>query len=145
MFIWHRAVDLGALNALGDACMHGHIGLEFVDVGDDWLAARMPVDERTRQPHGILHGGASVVLAESTASVAGSLTIDPAVSRVAGLEINANHIRPVKAGFVRAVATADAIGRSTQVWSIRITDDADRLVCTSRLTLAIITLAEPAR
>jgi len=140
MFLWHETPDLAALNMQGAGCMHGHIGLEFVDIGEDWLRARLPVDDRTRQPHGLLHGGASVVLAESVASVAGSLTVDPRVSRVVGLEINANHVRPVTSGFVHAVATSEALGRRTQVWSIRIVDDADRLVCISRITLAVISV-----
>ncbi|MCF8534489.1 MAG: hotdog fold thioesterase [Reyranella sp.] len=140
MFLWHETPDLAALNMQGAGCMHGHIGLEFVDIGEDWLRARLPVDDRTRQPHGLLHGGASVVLAESVASVAGSLTVDPRVSRVVGLEINANHVRPATSGFVHAVATSEALGRRTQVWSIRIVDDADRLVCISRITLAVISV-----
>jgi 1,4-dihydroxy-2-naphthoyl-CoA hydrolase len=142
MPLWHERPDLEALNALGAGCMHARVGLEFVDFGDDWLKARMPVDSRTTQPHGLLHGGASVVLAESVGSVAGYLTVDPKVSRVVGLDINANHVRPVKSGFVYATATPEALGRRTQIWSIRITDEADRLVCISRITLAVIP-AEP--
>lgn len=137
--IWRMTpVDIDALNIMGRACLHEQLGIEFMDAGDRWLKARMPVDVRTRQPHGVLHGGASVALAESVASIAGSLTVDPEVSRVVGLEINANHIRPVTEGHVHGVATAEALGRRTQVWTIRITDDADRLVCLSRITLAVI-------
>lgn len=137
--IWRTApVDIAALNAMSRGNLHDHIGLEFVESGDLWLKARMPVDARTRQPHGLLHGGASVVLAESVASIAGSLTVDPETSRVVGLEINANHLRPVTEGHVYGVATAEALGRRTQVWTIRITDDADRLVCLARITLAVI-------
>lgn len=138
MSIWHSKPDLAALNELGRACMHAHLGLEFTAVGDDWLGARLPVDARTTQPHGLLHGGASVVLAESVGSVAGSLTLDPAISRVVGLEINANHIRPATSGHVHAIARPEAMGKRTQVWSIRITDDHDRVVCISRITLAVI-------
>lgn len=138
MTIWRRPPDLAALNAMGVGCMHAHLGLEFTAFGDDWLQARLPVDERTKQPHGLLHGGASVVLAESVASVAGSLSVDPAVSRVVGLEINANHVRPATSGWVTAVARPEAIGRRTQVWTIRITNEADKLVCVSRITLAVI-------
>lgn len=145
MSLWRTPVDLPALNALGRGCMHEHVGIEFVGAGDDWLGARMPVDARTRQPYGILHGGASVVLAESVGSVAGSLTIDPKISRVAGLQINANHVRPATAGHVHAVARADAIGRRTQVWSILVTDDDERLVCACRMTLAIIALDDAAK
>jgi len=136
---WLRAeIDLEALNTEGQGCMHGLLGLQFIAIGDNWLRARMPVDARTKQPHGLLHGGASVVLAEATASVAGSLTLDPAISQVVGMEINANHIRPVTSGFVFATATPEALGRRSQVWSIRILDEADRLVCISRITLAVV-------
>ncbi|MDX3886008.1 esterase [Sphingomonas fennica] len=121
--------------------MAGHLGIEFTDIGDNWIKARMPVDERTRQPYGRLHGGASVALAETLGSVAGVLTVDPATTAVVGMEINANHIRPVKDGFVHAVATAESIGRTTQIWTIRITDAEERLVCLSRITLAVIPLA----
>lgn len=137
--IWHpEGIDLAALTRLGDNGMPGHIGIEFVDIGDDWLKARMPVDRRTHQPFGRLHGGASVALAETVASIAGSLTVDPAESVVVGMEINANHIRPVRDGYVYATAKAEALGRTTQVWTIRITDERDRLICLSRITLAVI-------
>ena len=137
--IWHVAgIDLDALTAAGAASMPGHLGIEFVEAGDDWLKARMPVDRRTHQPYGRLHGGASVTLAETVASMAASLTVDPAQNAVVGMEINANHIRPVRDGFVHAVARAEALGRTTQVWTIRITDEADRLACLSRITMAVI-------
>ena len=139
MTIWHTDnIDLADLTALGAASLPGHIGIEFVEVGDDWLKARMPVDRRTHQPYGRLHGGASVALAETVASVAGAMTVDPAASAVVGMEINANHIRPVKEGYVYGTAKAEVLGRSTQVWTIRITDEDDRLVCLSRITLAVI-------
>jgi len=141
MSIWHSAdIDLKALTRLGDNALPAHIGIEFVAIGDDWLKARMPVDRRTHQPFGRLHGGASVALAETVGSVAGSLIVDPAVSVVVGMEINANHIRPAKDGWVYGTATAEAIGRTTQVWTIRITDEQDRLICLSRITLAVIPL-----
>jgi 1,4-dihydroxy-2-naphthoyl-CoA hydrolase len=98
----------------------------------------MPVDARTVQPHGRLHGGASVALAETVGSLAANLTLDPAKQIAVGLDINANHIRPVKQGLVIATARPEALGRTTQVWSIRIVDEQDRLVCISRLTMAII-------
>jgi 1,4-dihydroxy-2-naphthoyl-CoA hydrolase len=139
MSIWHIAeIDLAALTAAGAESLPGHIGIEFVEHGDDWLKARMPVDRRTHQPYGRLHGGASVALAETVASMAASLTVDPAQNAVVGMEINANHIRPVRDGSVHAVAKAEAVGRTTQVWTIRITDEADRLVCLSRITMAVI-------
>ena len=139
MAIWHsETVDMARLTALGTNGLPGHIGIEFTERGDDWLKARMPVDRRTHQPFGRLHGGASVALAETVASVGGAMTVDPAISLVVGQEINANHIRPVKDGWVYATARAESIGRSSQVWTIRITDDRDRLVCLSRITLAVI-------
>jgi 1,4-dihydroxy-2-naphthoyl-CoA hydrolase len=118
--------------------MPGLLGIEFVEAGDDWLRARMPVDHRTKQPWGKLHGGASVALAETVASVAGALTLDSKASTAVGLEINANHARPASEGFVHATAKAEALGRTTQIWTIRITDDADRLVCLARMTAAVI-------
>lgn len=137
--IWHGGpLDLSALDALGRETMAGHLGITFTAYGDDWLAARMPVDARTHQPFGLLHGGASVALAETVSSVAGTLTLDPVVRFVVGMEINANHIRSVRDGHVEAVATAEAMGRSTQVWSIRISDPEGRLVCLSRATLAVL-------
>jgi len=137
--VWHhKEIDLARLTKLGDESMPGHLGIEFVEIGDDWLRARMPVDRRTHQPFGRLHGGASVALAETVASVAGMLTVDPAEKVVVGLEINANHVRAARDGFVTCTATAEAIGRTTQVWTMRITDERDKLVCLSRITLAVI-------
>lgn len=139
MSVWFdKSIDLAALTSLGANNMGGFLGIEFVEYGDDWLKARMPVDPRTRQPFGRLHGGASVVLAETLASVGGALTVDPSVSAAVGMEINANHIRPAKEGHVYGVAQLEARGRSTQVWTIRITDEDRRLVCLSRMTLALI-------
>lgn len=139
MRIWRDAVvDTAALTALQSQSMGGRLGVEFTDIGDDWLSARMPVDHRTMQPFGRLHGGASVALAETVASAAANLTLDPGESMGVGLEINANHIRPATDGFVHATAKAEALGRTTQVWSIRVTDDAGRLVCLSRFTVAVI-------
>jgi 1,4-dihydroxy-2-naphthoyl-CoA hydrolase len=137
MAIWRRPVEVEALTRLGAATLPGHVGIEFTEVGDDWLAARMPVDHRTHQPFGRLHGGASVVLAETVASVGATMAL--AEGRIAvGLEINANHIRPAMSGHVHATATAESLGRTTQVWTIRIVDDAGKLVCLSRITMAVI-------
>jgi 1,4-dihydroxy-2-naphthoyl-CoA hydrolase len=137
--IWHGGtVDLAQLTSFGAGCMPGNVGIEFVDFGDDWLKARMPVTDRTRQPYGRLHGGASMVLIETIASVGGASTVDPAQFGVVGMEINGNHIRPAKDGYVYAVAKAESRGRTTQVWSVRVTDDEDRLVCLGRMTLAVI-------
>ena len=113
------------------------LGIEFVEAGDDWLKARMPVDERTHQPFGLLHGGASVALAETLASWAGTRAVD-ADKVCVGQEINANHIRPVREGWVYGVATPESLGRTSHVWSIRITDEVSKLVCISRMTLAVV-------
>lgn len=118
--------------------MHHHLGMEVVDCGDDWLELRMPVDDRTRQPFGRLHGGASVALAESAASMAANRCVDPEKSVVVGVEINANHVRPAFDGWVHATARPESIGRTLHVWSIRIEDEQGRLVCISRFTGAVI-------
>jgi len=115
-----------------------HLGIEFLEIGEENLTARMPVDRRTLQPAGILHGGASATLAESLGSMAATLCVDPAKKLCVGLEINANHIRPVRSGYVTGIASPIHIGKSTQIWQIRITDEADQLVCISRLTLAVL-------
>lgn len=138
MAIWHAPLDLTSLDAIGRDTLAGLLGITFTAYGDDWLAARMPVDARTRQPFGLLHGGASVALAETVSSVAGTFTLDPAVRFVVGMEINANHLRSVREGHVEAVATAESLGRSSQVWTIRITDREGRLVCLARATLAVL-------
>ena len=124
-----------AMSAIG---LHRHLGMELVDCGDDWLRMRMPVDERTRQPHGRLHGGASVALAETVGSIAANFCIDEAEKVAVGQEINANHIQPAYDGWVHATARPEALGRTSQVWSIRIEDEAGRLVCIARFTVAVI-------
>lgn len=114
-----------------------HLGIEFIEYGDDYLKAKMPVDERTHQPFGLLHGGASCVLAESLGSMAGAFCVEWGKQYVVGLEINANHISSVRDGYVVGTARPVHIGRSTQVWDIRIETEAGKLVCVSRLTLAV--------
>ena len=132
-------VTLEALRARSRNSLDAHLGIEYTEIGTDYLCARMPVDERTRQPYGILHGGASVVLAESMGSVASVLRLpDPTTQRAVGLEINANHIRSVASGWVYGKCSPIHVGRTTHVWDIRITDEAGKLVCVSRLTIAII-------
>lgn len=126
------------LASIGATTMPAHLGMEFVDCGEDWIRARMPVDHRTHQPFGRLHGGASVALAETVGSVGGMMVVDPARFATVGVEINANHLRPVRDGWVYATARPEALGRTTHVWSIRIEDEAGKLVCISRLTLAVI-------
>lgn len=138
MSIWFTPASPTALNVLSARTMSEAIGIEFLEVGDDYVKARMPVDERTVQPAGILHGGASVALAETLGSVAGTLCIDPRQKVVVGLEINANHIRSLRSGFVIGVARPIHIGGATQIWDIRMTNEQDQLVCVSRLTLAVL-------
>jgi 1,4-dihydroxy-2-naphthoyl-CoA hydrolase len=115
-----------------------HLGIEFLEVGDDYIKARMPVDHRTIQPFGLLHGGASVALAETLGSVAANLCVDREKKMCVGLEINANHIRPVASGFVYGVTRPIHIGASTQLWEIRIHNEQEKLVCVSRLTMAVL-------
>ena len=142
MAIWHHELpNPGEIIAREEGTMIEHCGIEVVEVGDDFLKARMPVDHRTVQPQGRLHGGASCVLAETVGSVAANLVVDSSQFLAVGLEINANHIRPVKDGYVYGTARPDSIGRTTQVWTIRVTDEEDRLVCISRLTMAVIPMA----
>jgi len=117
--------------------MIGHLGIELLEADRDYLKGRMPVDNRTRQPLGLLHGGASVALAETLASMATAFTIDRSKQYGVGLEINANHLRPVEEGFVIGVARPCHLGRTTQVWEVKIHDWHDRLVCISRVTMAI--------
>lgn len=132
-------VDLDALNALSAGNLVGHLGIVITEAGEDWLRGTMPVEPRTHQPFGLLHGGASVVLAESLGSLAGGLSvIDPERFGVVGLEINANHIRGERTGMVTGTARAVHIGRTTQVWDIRIENDRGKPVCVSRLTLAVV-------
>lgn len=135
--IWKRPLDLQQVNAFGAHCAVAHLGIEFLAFGDDWVQARMPVDARTQQPFGLLHGGCSVVLAETLGSMAAVMTLPPEWMAV-GIEINANHLRSVRSGWVIGTASALHIGRSTQVWEIRIDNEAGERVCVSRLTLAVV-------
>lgn len=126
------------LNDNARHCLPGHLGIVVTEVGDDFVKARMPVDHRTRQPYGLLHGGASVALAESLGSVAGTMCVKVPDEAVVGIEINANHIRPVTEGFVEGIARPLHLGKTSQVWEIRITNWEGRLVCVSRITLAVV-------
>ena len=130
--------DLPALTRIGEGTMPGLLGMEFVACGDDWLQMRMPVDARTHQPFGRLHGGASVALAETVGSMAATACVDRGTSVAVGLEINANHVRPAFSGHVIATARPESLGRTVQVWSIRIEDEAGKLVCITRFTAAVI-------
>ncbi len=136
--IFKAPVDLDILNTVNLKSLAGQLGIEFIEAGADFLTARMPVDERTRQPFGILHGGASTALAETVGSVAATLCLDVSQYYAVGLDINANHLRPVKAGYVYGTAKPIHLGRSTHVWEIKITDESQKLVCISRLTLMIV-------
>ncbi len=137
MSIWKRPATVEALNNANFDVMPAHIGIIYTAIGEDYLSASMPVDKRTLQPAGILHGGASVVLAETLGSVAASLTVSAHVN-VVGLEINANHIRAVREGKVYGTARPVHLGRSTQVWEIKIENELGKLTCISRITMAIL-------
>jgi len=139
MSIWFNpAVTAKDLRPLGANTMGDHIGIEFTEIGDNYLKARMPVDHRTQQPYGLLHGGASATLAETMGSIASALAVDQSQYNCVGLEINANHIRGVKEGYVFGTALPLHIGRTTHVWEIKIYDQWEKLVCVSRLTVAIL-------
>jgi 1,4-dihydroxy-2-naphthoyl-CoA hydrolase len=135
--IWFHRPTLAQLNALAPT-LDRHLGIEYIEVGDDYLKATMPVDHRTHQPMGLLHGGASVALAETMGSAGAFLCVDSGTFNVVGLDINANHVRAVRSGLVTGIAKPIHIGRTTQLWEIRITDEADKLVCISRLTVAVL-------
>ena len=133
---------LEILNSWNQNTMGGHLGMEFTEIGENFLCARMPVDHRTHQPMGLLHGGASAALAETLGSVAGIMQVDSEKQACVGIEINANHVKSVRNGFVYGKATPVHIGKKTQVWDIRITNDNGDLVCVSRLTLAVLDRAK---
>lgn len=135
--IWTRPVSVDILHTVHVGTAPEHLGLEFLEVGDDFIRARMPVDKRTRQPLGILHGGVSVLLAETLGSCGAAFCV-PEGRYVVGLDINANHLRAVKSGWVYGITRPIHRGRSTQVWQIDIGDDEGRPVCVSRLTLAVL-------
>jgi 1,4-dihydroxy-2-naphthoyl-CoA hydrolase len=138
MSIWQQETDLARINAWSTNTLMEVLGIRITGIGEDWLRGTMPVDHRTHQPYGLLHGGASVALAETLGSSAAMLTLDPARFRAVGLEINANHVRGVREGTVTGTAKALHLGRSTQVWEIRIEDEQQRLVCVSRITMAVV-------
>ncbi len=137
MPIWTRPITLEQLNALGANTAVSHLGIEFTEIGDDFLRARVPVDARTRQPYGLLHGGVSVTLAETMGSV-GAACAAPEGHRAVGLEINANHLRSATQGWVTGTARALHIGKSTHVWQIEMANEAGEPTCVSRITMAIL-------
>jgi len=138
MSIWFKPLILEDVQHRGNDTMVQHLGIEITELGENFLRGTMPVDHRTIQPMGLLHGGASVALAETLGSIAANLVIDPAKKYSVGLDINANHIRSAKKGKVTGTATPLHIGSTTQVWSIEIKDEQDRVVCISRLTMAVL-------
>ena len=139
MGIWFKKdLSLEHLRPLGKGNMSEHLGIEWAALGENFIRATMPVDSRTKQPYGLLHGGASCVLAETLGSVASAMVIDPSTFICVGLEINANHVRGVREGLVTGIATPLHLGSTTHVWDIKIHDVREKLVCVSRLTVAIL-------
>ena len=138
MSIFKVKPSLETLNKMSENTLVSHLSIECIAIGDDFIEAKMPVDHRTHQPLGLLHGGASVALAETLGSVAATCSLDSTTHYCVGLEINANHIKSVRSGFVYGITKPVHIGKKTQVWEIRITTEEKELVCISRITLAII-------
>ncbi|RYY55920.1 MAG: hotdog fold thioesterase [Chitinophagaceae bacterium] len=144
--IWHnKELTLDELTPLGRNTMGELLGIEFTEVGEDFITATMPVDNRTRQPYGLLHGGASCVLAETIGSVASAMVVDHVRYACVGLEINANHVRSAREGVVTGTARPLHLGANTHVWDVRIYDGLNRLLCVSRLTVAVIPRKESFR
>jgi len=137
MPIWKKPIDLSTLNATNDQTASQHLGIEIVELGDDFLRGRVPVDHRTKQPFGLLHGGVSVVLAETLGSL-GAYYASPEGYNAVGLDINANHLRSATSGWVTGTARPVHLGRSTHVWAIELVNEAGELTCVSRLTMAIL-------
>ncbi len=137
MNIWKKSFDLDKLNAIRKNTMVEVLGIMVTEFGDDYLSATMPVDHRTHQPMGIMHGGASIALAETVGSIASNMAVADDHYCV-GLDINANHLKAVKTGLVYATARPIHLGRSTHVWDIQIKDENNKLVCISRLTMAVL-------
>ena len=137
MAIWKNPISVEILTAMHKGTAPEHLGMEFLEVGEDFIRARVPVDKRTRQPYGLLHGGVSVVLAETLGSC-GAIYCAPPGHRVVGLDINANHLRAAKSGWVTGKTTPVHVGRSTQVWAIEMHNDAGELTCVSRITMAVL-------
>lgn len=136
--IWKKDFTIEVLNEFNSSCLPEHLDIKIIEAGDDYLKASMPVDNRTKQPMGLLHGGASVVLAETLGSAAGVLCLEDNNKTIVGVEINANHLRSARGGLVYGVVKPARIGRRLQVWNIEITDEKDQLICVSRLTVAVV-------
>jgi uncharacterized protein (TIGR00369 family) len=137
--IWTQDVTVDTFNERAKNTLCSHLGIEFIEIGDDFLIATMPVDERTRQPMGIMHGGASCVLAETIGSMAAQYCVDMETKYCVGLDINTNHIRSISEGHVLGIASPYHLGRSTQVWSIEIHNKEHKLISANRLTMAVLT------
>jgi 1,4-dihydroxy-2-naphthoyl-CoA hydrolase len=135
---WRSLLSVKELNSGRGGTLIEHLGIEFTEIGDDFIRGTMPVDGRTRQPYGLLHGGASVALAETLGSTGATMCVDSTEYQCVGQEINANHVRAARAGLVTGTARPVHLGGRTQVWTIDIANEAGKLVCTSRLTMAII-------
>ena len=131
-------IKLEQLNTFAEGNMIGHLGIEFTEVGEDYLVAKMPVDHRTTQPLGLLHGGASVTLSETMGSLAATIVLNPTEQYAVGLEINANHIKSARSGYVTGVCRPIHVGKGTHVWETKITNEDGALVCVSRITMAIL-------
>ncbi len=140
MVLWKTQTTLDQLKEMSKNTLIEHLGIEYLEIGDDYLKAKMPVDSRTKQPAGLLHGGASVALAETLGSMAAALCVNREKKEIVGLEINANHIRPVNDGWVTGVTKPIHVGNTTQIWEINIYNEEDKLVCVSRLTVANINI-----
>jgi 1,4-dihydroxy-2-naphthoyl-CoA hydrolase len=138
MSIWRNVFSLEQLNSHFDGTLNGNLGILFTEVGDDFVRATMPVDQRTMQPYGLLHGGASVALAETLGSMGAAMCVDANEYQVVGQEINANHVRAARRGLVTGTARPVHLGGRTQVWTIDIVNEAQKLICTSRITMAVI-------
>jgi 1,4-dihydroxy-2-naphthoyl-CoA hydrolase len=138
MSIWYQQATVQDLNRLSENTLVSHIAIEFTEIGDDYICAIMPVNQTTHQPDGLLHGGASVVLAETLGSVASNLCVDRTKKICVGLDINANHIRSAHTGYVTGRTKPIHLGATTHIWEIRITNEKDSLVCIARLTMAIL-------
>lgn len=138
MSIWRVDVSLDGLNKRSEQTMAEFLGIQFIEIGSDYMVARMPVNERTRQPIGIMHGGASCVLAETIGSTAANCSVDLTKQYCVGLDINTNHIRSIKEGYVIGTTKPYHIGRTTQVWGIEIKDEEGRLISVTRLTMAVL-------
>lgn len=136
--IWKVKPEIEVISNFNKGTLVEHLGIEVIEIGDDFIKSRMPVDHRTKQPMGLLHGGASVVLSESMGSIAGWLTTGDVQRSVVGLEINANHLKSAKSGWVYGTTKPVRIGKSIQVWNTEIYDDNDQLICVSRLTLMVL-------